>query len=95
MAKKEMYVFRRPRPTSQYALRPEATASIVRAFVQHRPTTPWKVWWVGQIISLRTSQAGRYRQHHQLDVEVLGTDDPAVDVEVISLAWEFLPGDWS
>lgn len=88
MAKKEMYVFE-DRGQRQYALRPEATASIVRAFVQHRPTTPWKVWWVGQIFRYERPQAGRYRQHHQLDVEVLGTDDPAVDVEVISLAWNF------
>ena len=88
MAKKEMYVFE-DRSQRRYALRPEATASIVRAFVQHRPTTPWKVWWVGQIFRYERPQAGRYRQHHQLDVEVLGTDDPAVDVEVISLAWHF------
>ena len=88
MAKKEMYVFE-DRSQRRYALRPEATASIVRSFVQHRPTTPWKVWWVGQIFRYERPQAGRYRQHHQLDVEVLGTDDPAVDVEVISLAWHF------
>jgi histidyl-tRNA synthetase len=88
MAKKEMYVFE-DRGNRRYALRPEATAAVVRAFVQHRPTTPWKVWWVGQIFRYERPQAGRYRQHHQLDVEVLGTDDPAVDVEVISLAWHF------
>ena len=88
MAKKEMYVFE-DRGHRQYALRPEATASVVRAFVQHRPTTPWKVWWLGQIFRYERPQAGRYRQHHQLDVEVLGTDDPAVDVEVIALAWHF------
>lgn len=88
IAKKEMYVFE-DRGQRTYALRPEATASVVRAFVQHNPTTPWKVWWVGQIFRYERPQAGRYRQHHQLDVEVLGTDDPAVDVEVISLAWHF------
>ncbi len=88
IAKKEMYVFK-DRGERTYALRPEATASVVRAFVQHQPTTPWKVWWVGQIFRYERPQAGRYRQHHQLDVEVLGTDDPAVDVEVISLAWHF------
>jgi histidyl-tRNA synthetase len=88
IAKKEMYVFE-DRGQRTFALRPEATASVVRAFVQHNPTTPWKVWWVGQIFRYERPQAGRYRQHHQLDVEVLGTDDPAVDVEVISLAWHF------
>jgi histidyl-tRNA synthetase len=88
VTKKEMYVFT-DRGERTMALRPEATAGIVRAFVQHRPTTPWKVWWFGQIFRYERPQAGRYRQHHQLDVEVLGTDDPAVDVEVISLAWRF------
>ena len=88
VATKEMYVFE-DRGERRYALRPEATAGIVRAFVQHRPTPPWKVWWVGPIFRYERPQAGRYRQHHQLDVEVLGTDDPAVDVEVIALAWRF------
>ena len=58
MAKKEMYVFE-DRSQRRYALRPEATASIVRSFVQHRPTTPWKVWWVGQIFRYERPQAGR------------------------------------
>ena len=88
VTKKEMYVFE-DRGERSLALRPEATAGIVRAFVQHRPTAPWKVWWIGQIFRYERPQAGRYRQHHQLDVEVLGTDDPAVDVEVIALAWRF------
>jgi len=88
VATKEMYVFE-DRGERLYALRPEATAGIVRAFVQHRPTPPWKVWWVGPVFRYERPQAGRYRQHHQLDVEVLGTDDPAVDVEVIALAWRF------
>jgi histidyl-tRNA synthetase len=88
VATKEMYVFE-DRGERLYALRPEATAGIVRAFVQHRPTPPWKVWWVGPVFRYERPQAGRYRQHHQLDVEVLGTDDPAVDIEVIALAWRF------
>lgn len=88
VTQKEMYVFE-DRGARLYALRPEATAGIVRAFVQHRPTSPWKVWWVGQIFRYERPQAGRYRQHTQLDVEVLGSDDPAIDVEVIALAWRF------
>ena len=58
------------------ALRPEVTAGLVRAFVEHRPPTPWKVWYVGPNFRYEQPQAGRYRQHHQLDVEVVGTADP-------------------
>jgi len=88
VAKKEMYVFT-DRGDRTYALRPEGTASVVRAFVQHNPTTPWKAWYATPAFRYERPQAGRYRQHHQLGVEVLGSDDPAVDVEVITLAWRF------
>jgi histidyl-tRNA synthetase len=83
--RKEMYVFE-DRGERRYALRPEGTASVVRAFVQHQPTTPWKAWYATPAFRYERPQAGRYRQHYQLGVEVLGTDDPAVDVEVIALA---------
>jgi histidyl-tRNA synthetase len=83
--KKEMYIFT-DRGERRYALRPEGTASVVRAFVQHQPTTPWKAWYVTPAFRYERPQKGRYRQHYQLGVEVLGTDDPAVDVEVIALA---------
>ena len=72
------------------ALRPEATASVVRAFVQHRPPTPWKVWCLTPAFRYERPQAGRLRQHHQVDVEVLGAADPDVDVEVISLGATYL-----
>jgi len=88
VATKEMYVFE-DKGGRTYALRPEGTASIVRAFVQHQPTTPWRAWYMTPAFRYERPQAGRYRQHHQVGVEVLGTDDPAVDVEVISLAWRF------
>lgn len=88
VAKKEMYVFE-DRGGRTFALRPEGTASVVRAFVQHQPVTPWKAWYVTPAFRYERPQAGRYRQHHQLGVEVFGTDDPAVDVEVIALAWRF------
>ncbi|MGH9063674.1 MAG: histidine--tRNA ligase [Acidimicrobiales bacterium] len=71
------------------ALRPELTASMVRAFIQHRPVLPWKAWCWGPVFRYERPQAGRYRQFHQLDVEVLGTEDPELDVEVIALAWRF------
>ena len=88
VATKEMYIFQ-DRGQRTYALRPEGTASIVRAFVQHQPTTPYKAWYVTPAFRYERPQAGRYRQHHQLGVEVLGSDDPAVDVEVIALAERF------
>ena len=85
---KEMYVFE-DRGERRYALRPEGTASVVRAFVQHQPTTPWRAWYATPAFRYERPQAGRYRQHYQLGVEVLGTDDPAADVEVIALAHGF------
>ena len=88
MATKEMYVFE-DRGGRTLALRPEGTASVVRAFVQHRPPTPFKAWYVTPAFRYERPQKGRYRQHHQLGVEALGTDDPALDVEVVSLAWRF------
>jgi histidyl-tRNA synthetase len=83
-----MYVFT-DRGNRTHALRPEGTAPVVRAFIQHSPTTPWKAWYVTPAFRYERPQKGRYRQHHQLGVEVLGTDDPAVDVEVIALAYRF------
>jgi histidyl-tRNA synthetase len=71
------------------ALRPEGTAPVVRAYVQHRPTPPWKVWYLAPHFRYEAPQAGRYRQHWQLGAEVLGVDDPDVDVEVIDLAHGF------
>ena len=88
VATKEMYVFQ-DRGERTYALRPEGTASVVRAFVQHQPTTPYKGWYVTPAFRYERPQAGRYRQHHQLGVEALGSDDPALDVEVIALAARF------
>jgi len=88
VVRKEMYQFT-DKGGRELALRPEGTASIVRAFVQHRPPTPWKVWYAAPSFRYERAQAGRYRQHHQGGIEVLGTEDPDVDVEVISLAWSF------
>jgi histidyl-tRNA synthetase len=85
---KEMYDFE-TKGGDRVALRPELTASIVRGFVQHRPTTPWKVWAAGPCFRYENVQKGRYRQFDQVDVEVLGSADPDVDVEVIALGWRF------
>lgn len=85
---KEMYDFE-DKGGRRVALRPEHTAGVCRAFVQHRPPTPWKVWYSGSNFRYEKAQAGRYRQFDQVGVEVLGIDDPHLDVEVIALAWHF------
>ncbi len=82
---KEMYEFE-DRGGRSLALRPEGTAPIVRAYVQHRPPLPWKAWYATPAFRYERPQAGRYRQHHQLGVEVIGTGDADLDVEVVSLA---------
>jgi histidyl-tRNA synthetase len=89
VVRREMYDFR-DKGDRHLALRPEATASVVRAYVQHRPPTPWKVWCVTPVFRYERPQAGRLRQHHQLDVEVIGAADPDVDVEVIALGGAYL-----
>jgi histidyl-tRNA synthetase len=85
---KEMYDFV-DKGDRHVALRPEMTASVCRAFAEHRPTVPWKVWYAGSNFRYERPQRGRYRQFDQVGVEVLGADDPNLDVEVIALAWEF------
>lgn len=81
---KEMYEFT-DRGGRDIALRPEGTASVVRAYVQHSPVPPFKAWYAAAMFRYERPQAGRFRQHHQLGVEILGTDDPMADVEVIAL----------
>ncbi len=88
---KEMYVFQ-DRGGRSVTLRPEGTAPVVRSFIQHRPPVPWKVWYVTPAFRYERPQAGRYRQHHQLGVEVIGSSSPAVDVEVIECAVRFVEG---
>ena len=85
---KEMYDFV-DKGDRHVALRPEVTASVCRSFAQHRPTVPWKVYYSGPNFRYEKPQRGRYRQFDQVGVEVLGVDDPQLDVEVIALAWEF------
>lgn len=85
---KEMYDFI-DKGDRHVALRPEQTASVCRAFVQHRPVTPWKAWYSGPNFRYEKPQRGRYRQFDQVGIEVLGVDDPYLDVEVIALGWEF------
>lgn len=88
VVRKEMYDFL-DKGGRHIALRPEMTASIVRAFIQHRPTVPWKCWCVGSAFRHESPQAGRYREFRQVDIEAIGSSDPDLDVEVVALGWEF------
>ena len=65
VVRKEMYDFL-DKGGRHLALRPEGTASVARAFVEHRPPTPWKVWYAAPSFRYERAQANRYRQHHQL-----------------------------
>jgi histidyl-tRNA synthetase len=76
-------------------LRPEATASVCRAYLEHGMQTlaqPVKLWTDGPFFRHERPQAGRYRQFHQVDAESIGSDSPLVDVELILLANEVIAG---
>ena len=77
---------------AEWALRPEPTAGIVRAFIEHglhvRPG-PLRLWTMGPMFRYDRPQAGRYRQFSQWDVEVLGDPGPAVDAELVEMAHRF------
>jgi histidyl-tRNA synthetase len=88
---KEMYDFT-DKGDRHLALRPEGTASVVRAWAQHRPPLPFKAWYAAPNFRYERAQAGRYRQHHQVGVEVLGPTDADLDVEVIGLAASVVAG---
>ncbi len=85
---KELYAFT-DKGGRDIALRPEFTASVCRAFAQTRPPTPWKTWYAGPSFRYDKPQKGRYRQFDQVGAEVIGTDDPDVDTELIALAWRY------
>jgi histidyl-tRNA synthetase len=88
VVRKEMYDFV-DKGGDHVALRPEGTAPVVRAFVQHHPVTPWKVWYATPAFRYEQPQKGRIRQHHQVGVEAIGPADPDLDVEVVALLWDF------
>jgi histidyl-tRNA synthetase len=89
IVEKEMYSFL-DKGGNPITLRPEFTAGVVRAYLEHgmhvRPQ-PVKVYSLGPAFRYERPQAGRYRQHHQFNVEAIGEQDPAVDLEVMSVAW--------
>ncbi|MEI4769448.1 histidine--tRNA ligase [Psychrobacillus sp. FJAT-51614] len=89
IVQKEMYTFQ-DRGNRSLTLRPEGTASAVRAFVEHKmfgyPDQPVKLFYMGPMFRYERQQAGRYRQFVQFGIEAIGSADPAIDAEVISLA---------
>ena len=88
---KEMYSFH-DRGDRSCTLRPEGTASVVRAAVQHGLLSQGtqKLWYSGPMFRYERPQAGRQRQFHQIGVEWLGAGNARSDVEVIALAWDLL-----
>ncbi len=87
---KEMYTFE-DRGGRSLTLRPEGTAGVMRAIVEHRllqGQLPVKLWYTGPNFRYEQPQSGRYRQHVQVGIEAVGIDDPALDAEVVAIADE-------
>ena len=94
IVEKEMYTFQ-DRDGKSLTLRPEATAGVVRAYIEHNlASSPLaqKFYYLGPMFRHERPQAGRLRQFHQFGVESFGGTSPYADVEVISLLWRFLTG---
>jgi histidyl-tRNA synthetase len=92
IVQKEMYTFT-DRGDRSLTLRPEATAPVARAYIEHglhREPQPVKTFFIGPIYRYSAPQRGKYREFWQLNVEAMGSDDPAVDAEVIQLFGELL-----
>lgn len=89
IVRKEMFTFT-DRGGRELSLRPEGTAGVVRAYVEHsmdRLARPVKLWYTGPMFRYERQQKGRYRQHSQIGAEVLGSKDPLVDVEAMALLY--------
>ncbi len=92
IVEKQMYTFT-DQGQESLTLRPEGTAPVVRAYLEHRMAaqTPLvKVYYLGPMFRRERPQSGRYRQFHQIGVEAIGSDQPAVDAEVIALLWALM-----
>lgn len=89
---KEMYTFS-DRSDRSITLRPEGTAGVVRAYIEHsmdRASRPQKLWYRGPMFRYERPQTGRYRQFHQIGIEAIGSESPYLDLELIKLAYDFL-----
>ena len=92
IVEKEMYTFE-DRGGDSVTLRPEGTAPVCRAYLEHgmhNLPQPVRMYYFCPVFRYERPQAGRFRQHHQFGVEVLGDADPSVDAEVIEVAWELM-----
>jgi len=92
IVEKEMYTFK-DKGGNQITLRPEGTAPVCRAYLEHglhNQPQPVKLYYIASIFRYERPQAGRYRQHYQFGCEAIGDDDPVLDAEVIDMAWQFL-----
>ncbi len=90
VVRKEMYTFE-DRAGRSLTLRPEGTAPVARAYVEHgmhKLPQPVKLWYLAPMFRFEAPQAGRFREHWQLGVEALGSDDPLLDAEVIAVLAE-------
>jgi len=91
IVEKQMYTFE-DKGGSQLTLRPEGTAPVCRAYLEHglhNLPQPVKLYYLASIFRYERPQAGRYREHHQFGCEAIGDGDPALDAEVINMAWQF------
>src|ERR1700675_4797832 len=92
MVSKEMYTFE-DRDGNSLTLRPEATASVMRAYIEHRldqrPGVQ-KLYYMGPMFRRERPQKGRYRQFYQIGAEAIGSESPAIDAQVIEMVVEIL-----
>ncbi len=91
IVEKEMYSFTMGKKEQSISLRPEFTAGFMRLYLEngmHKNPKPVKLFSTGSIFRHERPQSRRYRQHTQFNVEALGEEDPAIDVEVMSIAWQ-------
>lgn len=95
IVEKEMYTMRKGEDAQSITLRPEATAPVVRAYLEHslhKKKQFQKLYYIGPMFRYERPQAGRQRQFHQLGVEALGSSDPALDAENIVMIQAILEG---
>ncbi|QPJ65856.1 MAG: histidine--tRNA ligase [Candidatus Nitrohelix vancouverensis] len=91
IVQKEMYTFE-DRSGDQITLRPEGTAGVVRSYIEHKLYNPpglEKMYYIGPMFRYERPQAGRFRQFYQIGVEAMGSPDPAVDAEVMTMLMDF------
>jgi histidyl-tRNA synthetase len=91
IVEKEMYTFA-DKGGKKVTLRPEGTAPVCRAYLEHgmhNLPQPVKLYYLASIFRYERPQSGRLREHHQFGCEAIGDDDPALDAEVIDMAWKF------